>query len=961
MIKIYSQPSTCKCGSGKPYADCCGNIEECKVIHFPWVKKNQYHNLIDMALNDLVSYVKAYFYKYEEAGRTKFLSYANTLEIGDQFTPVFWHWYVLNYRCYKDVSPIIDFYLAEKSDYINDKLLQVFTSLKNSHLSLYRVKWLNNNTVALQDIWLGHEYIVERNFGSITRLISAGTLILARLVIIENSTMLVGKSIIVPDDQANYLLEELETIRINEQIEDRQFFIREYGEALCSLTLDLIHGIKKNSIKAKTLLLDKSEHRILLKHLLAQNFSIIERNKSWLKLTYNKCQGAFNRIYFLNSSVIIIGESLEDINEMLGFLDFSKLKGNSYFVDGFSFIDEEEAEEVLLEITHDRYLDEWLTSPHHELDNMTPLQAVADVKGRVLLDTLLNKLDLLELRAKSRNEYYIPTDVIRTRLRLDKYKLSRELLHPNAISIKVKRFRLNQELSPFVTAYNWHNEDYRQVGIRAFDWLYQDEPHKLAWLLFMWNEYSNIYHPKVSILRAVIAALEHTYLELKGEKIKFSVSSKKYGVSSSLISKHTQLLLKHFNEYPLDFNMNMANYPKWRDFTDFEKMKAYEEVWQHLFLFSYASASPSEKGDELSKEIFYRVTNENQKFWNKEMEKTFAEFYKYYHMLDYQNENKHTIANLFWENQAKRFPPYLKTAAFNIMMSYVGVYRIYPEGQNNLIFEDYFTGKTYKVHGNFGAQVHENIIPGMLALTRLLPLDDKLWVNEPMFIVLPDLIDFFEKNLQILLEDLHPFDPTDFLYLKKRGKMIIKAHILSMQELEQNAVNLMNQPLQIDWYRAGIINYPLIVSLLKQNRKLTLITENQKMTTFIWTSFNSSQYYQWGYILVTPEDILITTPPGKDIKKFIKDIRLSLKNEDIVVAFRPCEASLYKMQKLQHRMVRDLAEFFNSNPDLSLALLRQDELGDEELEWQQGVFLLKLGSLLMDYLDSVKNKPNSNN
>ncbi|NLJ71889.1 MAG: SEC-C domain-containing protein [Syntrophomonadaceae bacterium] len=958
MNKIYSQPSTCKCGSGKLYADCCGYTEECRVILFPWSKKNQYHSLIDMALNDLVNYVKAYFYKYEDAAKIKFLSYANTQEIGNEFNTVFWHWYVLNYRCYEDVSPIIDFYLAEKSEYLEEKYLQVFDSLKNSYLSLYKVKWVKNNTVALQDIWLGHEYIVERSFGSITRLVTEDSLILARLVIIENATLIAGRSVIIPNDQAFYLLEELETIRLNGQIEDRQFFIKEYGEALSSLVIDLINGIKKNRIKAKTLLINKLGQRLLLKQLLAHNFSVIERNKSWLKLNYLRYLGAFNRVYFLNSSVVIIGESIEHIDEMLSYVDLTKFKGDYSYVDGFSFNNEDEAEEVLLEITHDKNLDEWLTSSHPELDNLTPLQAVADVKGRVLLDTLLNKLDLLELRAKSRNEYYISTNVIRTRLRLDKNKLNRELFHPNAIAIKVKKHRLNQELSSFVTAYNWHSEEYRQVGVRAFDWLFIDEPDKLAWMLYMWNEYSSIYHPKVSLPRAVIAALEHIYLELNGEKVKFSVSSKKYGVSSSIISKNTQLFLRHFNEYPLDFNMNIVKYPYWRDFNDYEKIKAYEEVWQHLFLFTYASANNCEQSSNASEESFYAVKNDGQKFWTKEIEKTFNDFYKYYNMLDFQNDNKHTIANLFWENQAKRFPPYLKTAAFNIMMSYVGVYRIYPEGVNRLLFEDYFTGNTYKVYGNFGVEVHENIIPGMLGLTRLLPLGDKLWVNEPMFIVLPDLIELFEKNLQILLEDLHPFDPTDFIYLKKRGEMIIRAHILSMQELEQNAVNLMNQPLQIDWYRAGIINYPLVVSLLKQNRKFNIITENPRMTSFVWTNYNVSQFYQWGYVLVTNEEIIITTPPGKDLDKFIKDIRTALKNEDIVVAFRPLETSFYKLQKIQQRLVQDLAEYFNNNPNLSLALLRQDELPDEELEWQQGIFLLKLGFLLMDYIESIKETNN---
>ncbi len=954
MTKIYSQPSTCNYGDDKAHLQNYDQIEECRVIHFPWGKKNQYNNLIELALNNLINYVKAYFYKYEEAARVKFISYANNDEIGEQFIPIFWHWYVLNYRCYNDISPIIDFYLAEQSDDLDEKLSKVLASLKNSYLSLYKVKWINNNVVALQDLWLGYEFVVERNFGSATRLITSGSLILTRLVTIDNSTMLVGKTILIQADQADYLLEEMEFIRLNKQIEDRNLFIREYSEVLCGLAYDLSQGIRKNRIKAKTLLIEKSQHKALLRQLSRRGFTIIERNKSWIKLTYNKLRDTFNRVYFLDSSVIIIGENLEEINMILGDFDLSRIRTANRFEDGFSFLSEEEAEEILLEITHDRYLDDWLASPHHELDNMSPIQAATDIKGRVLLDGLLKKLELLELRAKSKDEYYIPTKVIKTRLKLDSARYSRELFHPDAISIKVKRHRLYQELSPFVTAYNWHNEDYRQIGVRAFDWLYPEEPKKLAWILFMLNEYSNVHLPKISIPRAIIAALEHTYMELNGVKMKYSYSSKRYGVSSSLISKHAQLFLRHFKEYTIDFNMELARYPKWGRLNDYDKIKAYEEVWQHLHLFTYATRESWQETETLARQNFYEVTSDSQKFWTKEMRNTFNSFYKYYNMLDFRNESKMTNANIFWENQAKRFPPYLKTAAFNIMMSHVGLYRIYPTGLNDLIFEDYFTGKSYKIYGNFGIRVHENIVSGMLGMTRLLPLGDKLWVSDPMFIVLPDLIDLYDKNLQILLEDLHPFDPTDFQYLKKRGEMIVKAHIITLHRMEENAVNLMNQPLQIDWYRAGIINYNLIISLLKENRRLKLMYESKDFTTFVWMSFNQTQFYQWGYIIVTTENILITTPPGKNLSKFIRDIRISLRNEDIVIAFRPWETSLPRLKIVEHQMVRDLAELFNNNPDLSLALLRQDDLENEELEWQQGIFLLKLGSLLMDYIDKVK-------
>ena len=110
---------------------------------------------------------------------------------------------------------------------------------------------------------------------------------------------------------------------------------------------------------------------------------------------------------------------------------------------------------------------------------------------------VLNDMENLELLAKSRGEYCFPTSVIRTKMNLDKHRLQRELLQPEAVAIKVSKHRERQELSSFITAYNWPNEELRQVAVAAFD-LYSRsrDYHTLAWILYMWNEFSTIYQPR---------------------------------------------------------------------------------------------------------------------------------------------------------------------------------------------------------------------------------------------------------------------------------------------------------------------------------------------------------------------------------------------------------------------------------------------------------------------------------
>ena len=274
-----------------------------------------------------------------------------------------------------------------------------------------------------------------------------------------------------------------------------------------------------------------------------------------------------------------------------------------------------------------------------------------------------------------------------------------------------------------------------------------------------------------------------------------------------------------------------------------------------------------------------------------------------------------------------------------------------------MIFEDYFTGKQYNAQGNFGVNVHKSIVPGMISITRLLPLEaNSMWVEEPMFIVMPDMQDLFEKNYQMLMERLNPFDITDIVYLKNRGKNILKANIMAVDDLEQNAVHLAKQPLQMKWQIASVMHSDLMLDLLYQCKNFRLLHSDRERACFIWMINDQEKNYQWGYLIIEQGYLLISMPPGKDINRFIKDIRRTVKSADIVVAFRPFKSSIKTLKAVENLFIADLAEFFHNNPDLSLNLLRQDVLDDEDLEWEQGIFLLKLGNLLMEHLHET-NKP----
>jgi len=959
MANIQSHQTLCTCGSGKSYEQCCGANSGCLVIHFPRAKKKNYGAQLEAALSDLISYARRYFYNWEASGKARFTSYSQSQDIPEGFFNLFWNWYVIDYRFHRDVSPIIEFYMAEKEEEMDEYLRPVFTALKESYLSIYQVQWIKNNAVGIRDIFCHRQYVVERDFGPHTRLVEEGMLLLTRIVQIANTPMMLGRPFLVYSEHKNYLLEEVNSLRVYEGVNDPCVFLKEYAEVLCGLVIDLTHGIKKSRMKSRTLHLSEEDRLAMRESLLAgREFTLLERNDRWFKFTWGVGRGLLRRLYLTSASIIIASEDHNDLNwatQMLkGMLERVSLTAPYRWAEGYDFASEEEAEEIIAEILHDKYLEEWLHTAHQELEGMTPLQALEDVRGRVLLESLLNDMEALELLAKSRGEYFFPTSVIRTKLNLDKSRLQQELLQPEAIAIKVRKHRDRQELSSFITAYNWPNEELRRVASTAFDLYSSNRDYvTLAWILYMWNEFATIYQPKVSKVRGWLAALEHTYLRLSNQRVSFARTAKRFGLPTGLISKHTQLIERHFKRYPLDFSKEIVSYPAWEELDDREKVSAYEEVLQHLQMFAYGIKQVWNRSEQDSRKEYFELVNTAGRFWDEPTRRVYEQFFRAHYCMDDINSNHTTIANLFWENQARRFPPYLKTASFNLMMSYVGAYRVYPKGANSLIFEDIFSGERCEVYGRFGNRVHENIVPGMISITRLLPMGERYWVSDPMFVVLPDLIEIFDHNLHMLMEKLHPHDETDIRYLKLRGEKIVKAYILSLDEMEQNTLRMINQPLKIDWQTARVSNPRLCQEILKQNRRFRLLYEDDKRASFLWLSYNHQSQYQWGYVIIEieKEQIMITTIPGKDLEKFIRDIRRTLKSADIVVAFRLADHGLLTLKELEYQMIADLAQFFNTNPDLSLVLLRQDELGDADLEWAQGIFILKLGTLLMEYLD----------
>ncbi|HWQ75833.1 MAG TPA: SEC-C domain-containing protein [Syntrophomonas sp.] len=953
----------CPCGSGKEYGQCCAPGANCQVIHFPRGKRNNFRAVIDEALENLILYARCYFPNWDNVAQAKFLSYSQSGEINQKFSRTFWQWYVLNYRFYSDVSPLIDFYLVEMEDVLSDKMKTVYAALQNSYLSVYSVAWIRNNTVAVRDIFCGEEHIIERDFGSVTQFIEQGSLLYGRIVRLENASTVIGRLVIINAEQIHYLLDEINAVYLSENShnrEDIRNFLRECAEITAGLVMDIVQGIKKNRVKSKSLGIDGRSRKVLL-YKLSNNkrFNMLERHNKWMKFTWKGGRGVFKRLYVGENALLVAADESADVlfavhvaGEML-----AEERVEFIWQDGIVLNDSEQEEEIQTELIVDKNLEDWLNLPHPELSDLTPLQAIQDIKGRVLLENLLTDMEMLELINRTHGDYHYPTAVIRRTLGLDNNSVSREMFNPQAIAIKVEKIRERQLLSSYVTAYNWLSNEYAKVAAAIFDIYTQGkmDQRRLAWLLYLWCEFTTVHRPRVSRLQNWIAALEYTLSSCLGEEVSYTKLSRTFGIPTTMINRSAYIISRHFEKFPPDFTNEPIHYPTWEELDHYEMVQSYEEVYHHLSIYAYTIGNKQPLRKEEAQAMYYEPVNPQGRFWDDINKKIYGEFFENHYLLDYVGASESTIMNTFWDNQANRFPPYLREAAFRFMMSYVGAYRINPLGKNSLVFEDLFSGEKYEVYGRFGDDVHEKIVPDMIGICRLLPLETLYWVSDPMFIVLQDIQDIFERNFNMMTEELAGFDASDTIYLKKRGEYLVKAYIRSVDEFEQEAVNLVNQPLQPEWQYAYINNIAAH-DLIADSKHFRLLYQDENRSSFMWDHACAQGNNQWGYLLLQDNTITISAPPGKDINQFTKDIRRAFKCTDLVLAFRIAEYGLKTLKDLESYMVADLAEYFDKNPAKSLILLRQDVFDNEETELQQGIFLLKLGSLLMDYLESRKKK-----
>lgn len=519
-------------------------------------------------------------------------------------------------------------------------------------------------------------------------------------------------------------------------------------------------------------------------------------------------------------------------------------------------------------------------------------------------------------------------------------------LNQESIKNKVQKHRLRQELSPFVSDYTWEHENYNLIAIKLFDSYEQSESSylRLSYLLYMWNEFTLIHKPSISKQSKWIKILEYIYNEIFIEKNNSSLDL--LSRLQSLFNKKTLLIIKHFKDYPLKGStISHKKIVEWEETNDIERLNLYEIALKHIYMNVNSNISTKSLRNNANISYFAQI-NKKTNYWDQSFKNNIESFFEDHLYYDYLFAEGKNLVFAFWEKQARLFPADLKEAILNLMMSHVSVYRVIIINLDKIELEDIFSGKRYILNTYKNEGLIIKFKQDMLILTRALPLKKTISCNRAVFALMSDMEEIFMFKVDVLMEKIQCEDSNNPIYLKKRGEILLQAYFSSLEEIEKTTLELLRNPLVLNWQIAKLNKEIDIEYLLNVGNEFFFLYSDEERKSYIWINKKTQNIMQWGYILLERNCLYITVPPGKDIEQLKNKLKSAVKLSSVILAFRDI-AFETNTESLDSHVIIDLVNFFNFHPELSKTLLRQDDILDESIECSQGIFLLRIVSLLI--------------
>lgn len=379
---------------------------------------------------------------------------------------------------------------------------------------------------------------------------------------------------------------------------------------------------------------------------------------------------------------------------------------------------------------------------------------------------------------------------------------------------------------------------------------------------------------------------------------------------------------------------------QWSDLSRKEKAELYETIINKLLAFRDERWNKAQKDgvhlDFMSHISLEKIMDILERRIYKKMYTLFAEEWS---LLDYRPAaKKPTLAEtalLEWDALLSSAE---KTALRNLSASFVAPYRIlrFFDGRGRL--ENVILPKS---NIDFITTFQE-LAPGDVIVTRLLPLGKEYMLKEPWLLLLPKdqkrLAETFHDAMReagYKKRDVHEF-------CKNQAPVLMGIINETVVEMEKEIAAILEKvPFRPDWHEAEVDDPQRIITFLEENGAFSSI-EGEKKGRFLFINRQQKTKLTWGYIVVDENRLAICVPPKEDPDVVLSALYEAMKDEKEDLKFTKIGCSNEKTAYYNQQVLDDLAVFITQNEEMVQDILMPRKEEGSPIEQARADFFAQL-------------------
>ncbi|MEN6390183.1 MAG: SEC-C metal-binding domain-containing protein [Syntrophomonas sp.] len=382
----------CPCGSGKKYKKCCGRLgEQVDISPDPFTRYSQLLTAVKLKLDQ---YYEQRIKKLRRDLRGHYLRFTVNPVLPRENEAVFSEWLWFGARI-SDGPTLGEEYLNSNGEYMDTLLKDCLLTLNNSFPSIYEVQSFEYQYLNIRDIFLdtNHRILLKEPWDD--QLNQNAPLFMGRLVKIQEDELFSGMVVSLNNKsgEEDFLVRHLNFLSSLHN-EDKNSFLKDNEEIVYGLFDHASKQIMVNFDHMEAARLDKAQKERLSKAINeGSDWQCLHTTQGYRWHQLNEEVSGYVRLALGENDLIWSAEVLDDIEKMRSLLS-QALPGLESVVIQNRFSDQPPNDEYFNHwflLIRDREAEQWLRTPHLELDDKTPAELMEEDNGKQRLHEMLSR------------------------------------------------------------------------------------------------------------------------------------------------------------------------------------------------------------------------------------------------------------------------------------------------------------------------------------------------------------------------------------------------------------------------------------------------------------------------------------------------------------------------------------------------------------------------------------------